>query len=65
MAVISLELVAILVYLSIKTAILSMDERLSLIGRWEDFIGWSFVSLSLVLFLCIFFLLSRIYKKQK
>ena len=65
MVVISLELVAICVYFGIETARLNKEERLSLNARWVDSFGWSFFSLSLVLFLCVFFLLNRICKKQK
>ena len=59
------ELGTILTYFSIETAKLNIDERSTLIARWADYVGWSCFSLSLVLFLCVFFLLNRLFKKQK
>ena len=61
---ITLELVAILVYLGLSEMTLDHDERSELNNRWFDSFGWCFFSLSIVLFLSVYFLLNRLGKKR-
>ena len=61
---ITLELVSILVYLGLSDMTLDHDERSELNNRWFDSFGWCFFSLSLVLFLSVYFLLNRLGKKR-
>ena len=61
---VTLELALILVYFGIKMAELNFDERDVFMGKFSRSFTWDFFSLSLVLFLCVFFLINRLKKKK-
>lgn len=64
MMVVPLELVTILVYLSMEAVRLESKERVTLLRKWVPVLSWLFFSLSLVLCLCVYFLLNRLFKKR-
>ena len=62
--VITLELVSIIACFGFKMAELNFDERDVFMSKFSRSFTWDFFSLSLVLFLCVFFLIHRLKKKK-
>ena len=62
MVAITLEVVSIFIFFCIETATLNYDGRTRLLEKWSNPFGWCFLSLSLVLFLSVYFLISRLRK---
>lgn len=64
LALVTLELLTVFVYLIIETVELSYYERAELIARWLPWFGWCFFSLSFALFLSVYFLIDRLCRKR-
>ena len=64
MGFVIIELLSLIVYVSLETAQLDPGERAAVLGKWSIPQGWCFFSLSFVLLLCVYFLISRMKKKR-
>ena len=62
---ITLELMAFIAFFSLKERELRPKQRKEqIINRWIKPLGWCFFSLSILLCLCVYFLLNRLFKKR-
>ena len=61
---ITIELASLIVYISLEQARLSPEERATLLVPGVKTEAYSFFALSFVLFLCVYFLVSKLMKKR-
>ena len=64
LCLITVELVAFMVYLSVKSVELDTDERNKLANLWVDTFGWCFFTLSFALFASVYYLINRLRKMR-